>query len=114
MSSASDLSDLGPATFEHIVNALALKVLGAGATGFGPGPDAGRDGYFEGKAPYPSQVDQWEGIWYIQSKFHAPHLTKDAQAWVLEQLKAELANFKDRKRSPPRLPDPRVPLEHVR
>lgn len=95
MSNAWELSKLDSATFEHLVNALALRILGAGATGFGPGADAGRDGYFEGKAPYPSTINSWGGIWYIQSKFHAPHLTKDAQAWVLEQIKSEVASFEN-------------------
>ncbi|WP_437599574.1 hypothetical protein WMF28_42815 [Sorangium sp. So ce590] len=95
MNNTWELSKLDTVTFEHLVNALALKVLGAGVTGFGPGADAGRDGYFEGKAPYPSVSQSWKGIWYIQSKFHSPNLTKDAQAWVLEQLKLELEKFRD-------------------
>ncbi len=72
---------------------LALRVLGAGHTGFGPGTDGGRDGYFEGQAPYPSSTDQWTGRWYIQSKFHKPHLSKDPQKWLIEQVKAELKEF---------------------
>lgn len=95
MSDVRTLSGLEPAAFEHLVNALALKVLGAGSTGFGPGPDAGRDGWFEGEAPYPSASQRWKGVWYIQSKFHAPHLSKDAQKWLLHQIKAELRAFSD-------------------
>lgn len=95
MSSVSDLSRLEPATFEHLVNAIALKVLGAGATGFGPGPDGGRDGWFEGEAPYPSARQRWKGVWYIQCKFHAPHLSKNPQRWLLDQLRTELAAFTD-------------------
>ena len=49
-----ELHKLDSNTFEHLVNMLALRVLGAGHTGFGPGSDGGRDGYFEGEAPYPS------------------------------------------------------------
>jgi hypothetical protein len=93
MTSSYTLSQLGPAAFENLVNALAQRVLGAGATGFGPGADGGRDGYFEGEAPYPSNVDRWSGVWYIQSKFHAPHLSKDAQVWLIEQVKAEIKLF---------------------
>src|SRR5688572_32326129 len=72
---------------------LALRVLGAGHTGFGPGPDAGRDGYFEGEAPYPSEVQHWSGIWYVQSKFLSPHLSKDAQKWFVEKVNEELELF---------------------
>jgi hypothetical protein len=93
MSDSFDLTKLDPGTFEHLANALALRVLGAGHTSFGPGSDAGRDGYFEGEAPYPSEVDRWSGRWYIQSKFHKPHLSKDPQKWLLERVKEELAAF---------------------
>src|SRR5713226_2753857 len=83
MPDSYDLSQLNPTSFEHLVNALALRVLGAGHTGFAPGPDGGRDGYFEGEAPYPSASDRWKGRWFIQSKFHKPHLSKDPQGWLL-------------------------------
>jgi hypothetical protein len=88
-----DLGKLGSDSFEHMANFLVLRVLGAGHTGFGPGPDAGRDGYFQGEAPYPSEVNRWSGTWYIQSKFHAPNLTSDAQKWLLGQVKGELKEF---------------------
>tara|TARA_R110002073_G_scaffold336537_2_gene534852 strand:+ start:271 stop:4170 length:3900 start_codon:yes stop_codon:yes gene_type:complete len=88
-----ELHNLGSHTFEHLVNTLALRVLGAGHTGFGPGSDGGRDGLFEGEAPYPSETDRWNGTWYIQSKFHAPHLSKDPQKWLLAQIKEELEAF---------------------
>ncbi|MER9065848.1 hypothetical protein NKH84_04670 [Mesorhizobium sp. M0902] len=88
-----ELTRLDSNTFEHLANMLALKVLGAGHTGFGPGPDAGRDGYFEGAAEYPSVAENWSGTWYIQSKFHAPHLSADPQKWLLEQINLELKAF---------------------
>ncbi len=93
MSSAYDLAHLDPNSFQHMVNALALRVLGTGSTGFGPGPDGGRDGYFEGEAPYPSPVDRWSGRWFIQSKFHAPHLSRDAQKWLINEIKTEISTF---------------------
>ena len=99
-----ELSRLDPDSFEHLVNALALRVLGTGHTGFGPGSDGGRDGFFEGVADYPNPANRWNGIWYIQSKFHAPHLSKDPQAWLLEQLRRELEQF-DRDGSPRTWPD---------
>lgn len=98
-----DLSGLSPQTFEHLVNAIAMRVLGAGATGFGPGSDGGRDGLFEGRAPYPSNTEQWNGTWFIQSKFHPPHLSKDHNQWLVEQVKSELDAFNnpDSGRTPP-------------
>jgi hypothetical protein len=88
-----ELTRLDANTFEHLANTLALKVLGAGHTGFGPGPDAGRDGYFEGPAPYPSTNNSWSGIWYIQSKFLRPHLSKDPQKWLLDRISEEISAF---------------------
>lgn len=92
---AYELSRLDPSTFEQLANMLALRVLGAGATGFGPGADGGRDGWFEGAAPYPSEAERWSGVWYLQSKFHKPHLSKDPQKWLLDKIKEELAIFSD-------------------
>lgn len=93
MADSYDLTKLDSHSFEHLVNHLALRVLGPGHTGFGPGSDAGRDGYFEGEAPYPSDTERWSGRWYIQSKFHKPHLTKNPQKWLIEQIKEEIAEF---------------------
>jgi hypothetical protein len=84
---------MDPAGFEHMVNMLTLRVLGAGSTGFGPGPDGGRDGYFEGEASYPSTRTHWSGIWYIQTKFHAPHLSADPQRWLLDRIEEEIVRF---------------------
>jgi hypothetical protein len=95
MSDSYDLTKLDPASFEHLVNLLALRVLGAGQTGFGPGADGGRDGYYEGEAPYPSDTERWSGVWYIQSKFLKPHISRDPQKWLLERIKEELAEFQD-------------------
>ncbi len=88
-----ELTKLDANTFEHLANTLALRVLGAGHTGFGPGPDGGRDGLFEGSAPYPSPRHRWSGIWYLQSKFLAPHLAKDPQKWLLDRIKEEVSSF---------------------
>ncbi|WP_433932174.1 NACHT domain-containing NTPase [Sorangium cellulosum] len=98
MTNSHDLTQLDPSSFEHMINSLAIKVLGAGHTGFGPGSDGGRDGYFEGQAEYPSKAEQWSGRWYIQSKFHAPHLTHDTQKWLIDQIKSELRAFSDPRR----------------
>ncbi|MBD2629500.1 hypothetical protein [Trichormus variabilis] len=95
MPDSYDLTQLDPNSFEHLVNHLALRALGLGVTGFSPGSDGGRDGYFEGEAPYPSETDRWSGSWYLQSKFHKPHLSKDPQKWLVNQIKAELKEFKD-------------------
>jgi hypothetical protein len=88
-----ELTRLDPNTFEHLANQLAIATLGAGATGFAPGADGGRDGWFEGQADYPSTSQRWSGNWYIQSKFHAPHLSTDAQKWLQHAVNEELKAF---------------------
>ncbi|MCS4065484.1 NACHT domain-containing NTPase [Pseudomonas putida] len=88
-----DLTQLDPNSFENMVNYLSMKVLGSGSTGFAPGSDGGRDGYFEGEATYPSERTRWSGVWYIQSKFHKPHLSKDSQKWLISQVQQEISSF---------------------
>ena len=95
MPDSYELTKLDSSSFEHLVNQLALRELGAGLTGFAPGPDGGRDGYYEGEANYPSPVEHWKGRWYIQSKFHKPHLSKDSQKWLLDEIKKEIKAFQD-------------------
>jgi hypothetical protein len=88
-----DLGKLNPDAFEHLVNLIALRILGPGHTGFGPGPDGGRDGYFEGEAPYPSTHERWSGRWYIQSKFLKPNVATNANKWLLDRIREELQEF---------------------
>ncbi len=88
-----ELHHLGTDTFEHLANAIATKTLGAGHSGFAPGPDGGRDGLFVGSAPYPSETDQWSGTWYIQSKFQLPSTSKNPQKWLLDEISKEMAAF---------------------
>lgn len=95
MAQSFDLTQLDSASFENMVNFLALKVLGSGNTGFAPGPDGGRDGYFKGEAPYPSIEEKWSGEWYIQSKFHKPSLSKNANSWLVSQVQKEIDLYID-------------------
>ncbi|MGE7955058.1 NACHT domain-containing protein [Pseudomonas sp. NPDC089530] len=95
MTDTYELTQLDSHSFEHLVNYLALKVLGKGVTGFAQGADGGRDGFLQGEAPYPTMTERWSGVWYIQSKFHKPHLSKDPQAWLIKEIKKELAAFEN-------------------
>lgn len=95
MADTHDLNQLDANSFEHMVNFLALKVLGSGVTGFAPGSDGGRDGLLSGEAPYPTKSERWSGTWYIQSKFHKPHLSTNSQSWLVSQVKKELKDFED-------------------
>ena len=96
MPQSYDLTQFDEASFEHLANFLALRVLGAGHTSFGPGADGGRDGYFEGEAPYPSSTNRWSGSWYLQAKFHRPHLSQDPQKWLIKKVREEITQFTER------------------
>ncbi len=93
MSNSFDLTQLDTHSFEHMVNSLALSVLGKGVTGLAQGADGGRDGLLFGEAPYPTDIEHWNGTWYIQSKFHKPHLSKDPQKWLASEIKKEIEAF---------------------
>ena len=91
-----DLSRLSPRSFEHLVQALASKVLGPGIVVFGDGPDGGREATFERKVPYPNTADQWDGYGVVQAKYR-PRLTgsKEDGDWAVSQLQAEIDKYLD-------------------
>ena len=64
-----NLAGLDTREFEHLVQSLAVCVLGSGVTPFGDGPDGGREATFSGKMPYPSHEENWNGYLIIQAKY---------------------------------------------
>jgi len=63
------IHDLSEAEFENLVIAICRELLGVGVTGFGSGPDGGRDGFFEGTANhFPSDGAPASGKFVIQAK----------------------------------------------
>jgi hypothetical protein len=63
------IHDLSEAEFETLVLAICRELLGVGVTGFGSGPDGGRDGFFEGTANrFPSDSGPASGTFVIQAK----------------------------------------------
>ncbi len=94
-----DLSGLSSTSFENLLQALALKLLGAGTVVFGDGPDGGREATFEGRMDYPSQADPWDGYCVVQAKFRQrPEGTGKDGEWALAQLGKELKDFADPKK----------------
>jgi hypothetical protein len=61
-----DLTRLGDREFEHLSQALALKVLGPGIGVFGDGPDGGREAAFEGPMRFPEPGTPWNGYGVVQ------------------------------------------------
>jgi len=98
-----NLSAMDPRSFEHIVQALAKKMIGEGVTPFGDGPDGGREATFTGPMDYPSKTKgKWDGYLVIQCKYRQRPESDDA-AWAIHQLKDELEKYtkKDTKRTCP-------------
>jgi len=85
-------SFLGWRSFEQLVQALAVKVLGAATVIFGDGPDGGREATYNDRTSYPTAERPWDGYIVIQAKFRQRPATDDAK-WALDQLAQELENF---------------------
>lgn len=90
-----NLAALSPRDFEHLVQALATKVVAAGVRPFGDGPDHGREATFEGRMDYPSRAQPWDGYLVIQAKFRQrPSGDPKAEGdWAIHQLASELDRF---------------------
>ena len=89
-----DLSILSNRTFEHLIQALATKVIGPDVMPFGDGPDGGREATFDGKVNYPSSENGWDGYGVIQAKFlQRPSSTYTDGQWAISQLKSEMEKY---------------------
>jgi hypothetical protein len=65
--------DAGDETFERIVVAMCVQLLGPAVQPFSTGPDGGRDARFEGTAKeFPNATAPWAGIFVMQAK-HTEH-----------------------------------------
>ncbi|MBQ0828544.1 hypothetical protein [Streptomyces tagetis] len=89
-----DLTRLGPREFEHLTQALAVKILGTGVSVFGDGRDGGREAAFSGRMrfPEPDPGGPWNGYGVLQAKFRTRPLGTSADTgWFLREVDRELA-----------------------
>ena len=106
-----DLARLTTRDFEHLTQALALKVMGPGVEVFGDGRDGGREAVFEGRLRYPDPAPEgvWDGYGVLQAKFRQRPLgTELDTAWFLAEAKKELrlwANPKSARARARRIPE---------
>lgn len=86
-----NLSGLSTREFEHVSQALAQEILGPGVSAFGDGKDGGREATFEGRVPYPSELEAWDGYGVVQAKFRqrADQQPQGAVSWLKGQVKEE-------------------------
>src|SRR5580693_5210293 len=95
-----NLSGLSQDSFEQLIQALSLKIIGPGGVIFGSGPDGAREATFEGRMFYPSAAEPWQGYLVVQAKFlqkPTGETDKDGK-WLLDALSGELSKFADTKR----------------
>jgi hypothetical protein len=96
-----DFSGLSSRSFEQMVQALSLKIIGPGVVVFGDGPDGGREATYQGRLQgFPSKKECWDGYIVIQVKFcqRPKHDSKADTTWLMSQLKKELNDFADPKK----------------
>lgn len=93
-----DLTRLGSREFEHLTQALAIRVIGNGVSIFGDGRDGGREAVFHGRIAFPDPDPRgpWNGYGVLQSKFRIRPLgTKSDTAWFLSEIRRELGKWGD-------------------
>ncbi|MFC9863926.1 MULTISPECIES: hypothetical protein [unclassified Streptomyces] len=93
-----DLTRLGPRDFEHLTQALAVRILGAGVSVFGDGRDGGREATFRGRMsfPAPDPDGPWNGYGVLQAKFRTRPLGTSADTkWFLKEVARELGTWGD-------------------
>lgn len=87
-----NLNALDHESFENLAQSLVLKVIGLGCKVYGLGSDGAREATFEGKAPYPSEKENWAGQWIFQAKYHNINQIgqKEARRMLYNELDDEL------------------------
>jgi hypothetical protein len=95
-----DFGNFSTKSFERLVQAITVRMLGAGVSIFGSGPDGGREATFEGEVPFPSVAEKWKGYIVVQAKCREKlrHNIEDAN-WLITQLQAEFEKFADQARN---------------
>lgn len=92
------LERLNTRSFEQLVQALGLEIIGKQLMIFGDGPDGGREATFEGSVKYPEGKQQWNGYGMVQAKFRQipDSLAKKNADWAIAQLNSEFKKLKPR------------------
>jgi len=92
------LERLNTRSFEQLIQALGIEILGPQLMIFGDGPDGGREATFDDAVNYPVAPKTWNGYGIVQAKFRQQ---PDSQAkknadWAIQQLKSEFQKLKPR------------------
>lgn len=112
------LENLGPDNFEHMGQALMLKMLGPTTRVYGQGKDGGREFTFEGEANVGAAAS-WKGYVVGQAKYRGDrHGTSQDQVWFLDQIASEMRSWtnpkSERRTKNVRLPEYLLFITNVR
>ncbi|MBD1539189.1 hypothetical protein HC749_13545 [Arthrobacter sp. S13_S34] len=109
------LESLGTRQFEHLIQALATKVLGGRVSVFGDGADGGREATWEGATSSLGSLTSWNGYGVLQVKMRQHPLgVADNLAWLESQVKGELREWANHSIRRKRQPDYFVLATNVR
>ncbi|MBF0410846.1 MAG: hypothetical protein HQM10_26105 [Candidatus Riflebacteria bacterium] len=100
------LERLNTRSFEQLVQALGLAIVGPQLIIYGDGPDGGREATFNGAVNYPVSKENWNGYGIVQAKFRQrPDSEPKKNAdWAIQQIKSEFAKFLPRSKGK-KIPD---------
>lgn len=89
-----NLDSLGSRNFEHVTQALAVRAIGPLVSVFGDGPDAGREGTWNGPAVSLGSSANWDGYGVIQAKYRThPGDVADNLKWLQAEITKELREW---------------------
>jgi len=109
-----NLHGLNPRDFQHMVQAIARKVISPAVVAHGDGPDGARDFSYSGRTLYPTSAEPWDGYVVGSCKFHQiPESPAKNLSWLKKQLKKDLEQFQDKSRNL-RRPDYYLLVSNVR
>ncbi|MFT4589271.1 MAG: hypothetical protein ACI9VS_003643 [Candidatus Binatia bacterium] len=93
------LERLNTRSFEQLIQALGIEIIGPQLMVFGDGPDGGREATFDGPVAYPAGKKAWDGYGIVQAKFRQvpDSVAKKNADWVIAQLKAEFKKLEPRR-----------------
>lgn len=85
---------LGWKEFEHLVQALASKVIGPRVSSFGAGADGGREAIWDGEAASLGALPDWNGYGVVQAKYSEfPEKPAANLEWLKKAILKELRDW---------------------
>jgi hypothetical protein len=110
-----NLDSLGSRNFEHMTQAMLIKVIGPKLVVFGDGPDGGREATWRGESASLGNGSQWNGYGVLQAKYKLQ--TEDPSrnlVWLKSTIRSELKEWVNSDSKRTEKPDYMVFVTNVR